>query len=376
MAKLASIIISEVKGEFEGGSALDVNWNYLLQQTAETVLENITPATLQRSTPIYEGLAKESNVFYCPNDVLAPVSLDSPKEDRSYEYKLPKDFYNTERDCFTIEYVNGVRYLLSRHSEMSDLIVINKMEEVGDINGDPDDIAVNKNKYITGEASIEATFTTFNTNIKETLDTPLDISEHITDGRVVLPVYIENGSEINSIEIYLKTDDSNYYRFVFVVDNNLKDQAWNFVPFKMEDVVVNGSPDPSNITSWTLAYMMADGASQKILTDRISIENKPLFKFRYFSDRMFIDGSTGMWKDTVQAENYDKVNLDKFELGIFHYELCKLVSQNSSEANENEKRFDNQLTRKYQQYEAENPSSQKLVTYNVMPDVPFDHDVI
>ena len=61
-------IISDVKQDFEGGTSFAVDWNSMVRQGVENMLDEVYPETLKRRVPIYGGLASEVNMYYCPTD--------------------------------------------------------------------------------------------------------------------------------------------------------------------------------------------------------------------------------------------------------------------------------------------------------------------
>lgn len=76
---LASQIVSQVKGEFEGGNSLNVDWDTLLQRAMEEVLKKAHPHTLTRTTPLYGGLTDQDNTFISPTDVFLPHGIYTPR---------------------------------------------------------------------------------------------------------------------------------------------------------------------------------------------------------------------------------------------------------------------------------------------------------
>ena len=80
---------------------------------------------------------------------------------------------------------------------------------------------------------------------------------------------------------------------------------------------------------------------------------------------MFVDGTTGAWKDTITVG--DSINLNRHAAGLIHYEAVVLIAQNSSFVSlsaQELKNFTDQLKRKYEAYWSRFPSSEESLSYS------------
>lgn len=364
--------ISDLKAEFEGGSSLSVDWYGLLRRGGENLLDHINPETLKRTVPIYGGLTRYLQIYYCPADLEVPSRLYSNSEQTAYfDYLPPAQFYaratyfNNCRDKFTIEYINGVRFIVVYHPINGTILTLDEMEEVGTITGV--DLTVNTYNILPGAtASLQGTFTDSSYTISDDLDTALDISD-LLNGVAIVPAYWDTAGDVEYVKLILKTDDSNYYTLTSTQDSvgdSFRD-GQNMVRFWLANRVATGTPDSTNIASWELRVKMTTGNSQTVILGKMTIQKNALFFLEYYSNYLFVDGTTGAWKATPAAG--DSINLNRDAAGIHHYETARLVMQGG-------KSFDTELARKYEQYYSRHPSSEMPLSYSIMPDIAIAMD--
>jgi hypothetical protein len=448
--------ISDIKGEFEGGVSLSVDFYAILRRAQNNVLDNVNPETLKRRVAIYGGIIGGIQIYYCPADLKVPCDIyenngrfgNSQVSSGVFHYVPSKEFYSKqEYDKYTIEYINGVRFLVIRHSKTEQSTTIEEMEAVAGITSDQT-LSLNEHDFIYGSASLQRSFsaesgtaftvdastdfltssahgllngervmvfssTTLPTGISartvyfvvnKTADTfqlsltsggtaidltdtgtgthkwhvatqnevsktitAIDISDYL-NGAVLFPTVFTNAFNINRVEFVLETDTENYYTLTSTADSigdNFID-GQNIIRFGMAGVTTTGTPTNTNITKWRLRVVLKDGATAQIVVlDKLTIQKSAHYLLEYYSNRMFIDGTTGAWKDTPVAG--DSINLDRDARGIIHYEAVILIGQNStyiSLSAQDLQNFSDQLRRKYTSYNEDHPSSAEPISYN------------
>lgn len=166
MSILITQLISDIKSEFEGGAALSVDYYAILRRAADNVLDNLSPDTLKRRLAVYGGLANNLHIYYCPADLEAPSDIyendgrfgNQQTSTRTFHYVPPAIFYaKLEYDKYTIEYINGVRFVVIRHTEAPASTIIEEMEAVAGITSDQT-LSLNEHDYIYGTAALQRTF--------------------------------------------------------------------------------------------------------------------------------------------------------------------------------------------------------------------------
>lgn len=373
-----SQLISDVKGEFEGGVSLSVDWDTLIRRAVENVIDNCRPETLKRRVPIYGGLARDLFIYYCPADVLVPSDLYTNDGRRKFKYQPPKTFYTREEyDKYTIEYVNGVRFLVVRHNTNQGAITIDAMDAVGTKTGGSP--ALNEHNFLSGGAAVEATFTDAGVEFGDNI-TAIDITDYLR-GVAIMPVYISDATKLSSLELRLKTSDAAYYKILSTSDSigDYFVNGWNLVRFQLSSRAQVGSPNSASIVEWSVIGRATTGESITLIFDKLTLQKFAPYYLQYYSNRAYIDGSTGaLWKAAVESAQNDQVNLDRDVQGILHYELCLLVQQAGTFDNVDgnaTKRFDAQLRRKYQAYWSVHPSDEEPMSYSKSPEIDMSQDV-
>jgi len=373
----ASTLVEDVQGEFEGGNSLSVDWDILIRRAVENLMDNCRPETLKRRVPIYGGLAQEVYMYYCPTDVLVPSDVYSNDGLRKFSYVPSAVFYrNLDENTYTIEYINGQRFLVVRHNQTVASLTIDTMETLGTKTGGS--AALNSHNFIVGSGSIQATFTDAGVTLSDTLSTSLDIEDYLK-GVVLLPTYIPTADNLVSIEIQLLSSVGNYHKVISTADSigDYFIDGWNIVKFDMANKTTSGSPT-NTITSWKIIGTTASGTTMTLIFDKFTLQKFNPYYLEYYSNRVFISGTTGaFWQSTVSYSQDDKINVDRDTSGILHYELCLLVTQSSTfDAVDGQasKRFEGQLRRKYEAYWSSHPSSEAPLSYSKSPEIDISMD--
>lgn len=360
--------ISDLKAEFESGAGLSVDWYSILRRAGNNMLDNIYPDTLKRVVPIYGGLTQDLIAYYSPEDVLTPSDLFSPVERRGFKYRASNHlWWKNESKTFSLEYINGKRRILVRAPSRGHMI-IDDMNALGTKTADVP-LSVNEFNFVSGSGAIEGTFSDTLTKIQDSFTTVKDITQYLR-GALIVPLYWDDVKKVASVEFRLETNSGNYYKLTSTVDaigDNFH-VGQNWARFSLTSAVKVGNPNPGSIASWKLFIVMNSGQSQKVVIDQISLHKSQFFNFEYYSNRVFVDGSTGAWKDEPGPNDF--INLDRDAAGILHYEAAILVGRPPV----SEISFADQLQRKYQQYWANHPSTAQPVSYNIMPDLRSDGD--
>lgn len=373
-----SDIISDIKQDFEGGKSLAVDWDSIIRRAVETVIENCKPETLKRVVPIYGGLIRDILVYYCPSDVLVPSMIYGNDGKVLYRYVAPKIFREQQnQDEFTIEYLNGVRFILIRHARTLSELVIDEMEAVGTKTGGTP--TLNTHNFLNGAGAVEATFTDagveFGDDISQT-----DISDYYLRGVALLPSSIPTAANLVSLELRLKTTDADYYSLITTADSisSYIIDGWNQIRFDFANKTTTGTPDPENIVEWSVIGTTTSGKTMTIIFDRLTLQKTAQQYFQYISKNAYIDGTTGVyWKASLETAINDQVNIDRDVRGILHYECCLLVQQSGTfdriDSNAT-RRFEGQLQRKYLNYYAEHPSDSSPISYSISPQIDLGID--
>jgi len=368
-----SVIIEDVKSEFEGGSSLAINWDNTIRRGMENVMDKCRPETLKRRAPLYCGIVQGVSRYYCPTDVLVPTELHTNNDDRTFSYVPPAQFYNKQDDkTFTIEYINGVRFI-SAYSEIDvDALTLDSMDEVGTKTGA--DVSLNTYNIISGTASVQATFTDAGETVSDTFAEEKDISNYL-QGVVVLPVYIPAVADIDSLRVRLLSSAGNYYEVNTSIISSYLIDGLNVLLLDMKTATTLGTPDATVITSWEITGTAGLGKTMTLVFGSFSIEKQSQHFLEYYSNAPYVHGVSGaLWQTSVSKAQNDKVNIDRDVVGMLHYEMCLLVTQASTfdsiDSNAS-RRFEGQLQRKYEAYKDIHPSSERPLSYNIGADIPI-----
>lgn len=372
-----STLISDLKGDFEGGTALAVDWDTIIRRGVENVIDNCRPETLKRRVPLYGAVAKDLFLYYCPPDVLVPSDIYGNDGTRKFTYVPPKTFYiQNNNNTYTIEDLNGARFIIIRHPEVPASLTIDDMDAVGTKTGGTP--TLNEQNFLSGGASVEATFTDVGVEFGDDI-TATDLTEYLR-GIALLPTYIPTADNLVSLELRLKTSDAAYYKILTTqddIDDYIVD-GWNLVRFSLANKQTVGSPSITNITEWSIIGTTASGTTMKLSFGKFTIQKFTPYYFQYYSNRAYVDGVTGaLWKESVESAINDKINFNRDVAGILHFECCLLIQQSGTfdrvDSNATQ-RFDAQLKRKYQAYWSVHPSDEAPLSYSKSPQIDISSD--
>lgn len=375
----SSTLISDVKSEFEGGNSLSVSWDSLVVRAVRNMLQEVRPETLKRTVPIYGGLADEVNMYYCPDNVYVPSDIYF-NFDRTnvFSYTSPRQFHHDQKyNKYTIETINGIKFIMIRHSLGVGSLTIDSMEAVGTKTGGS--VALNSNNYLIGSNSIEATFTDAGITLSDTLTTALDITAYL-NGVVILPAFLSDATKLSSIEIRLETDASNYYSVISTADSigDYFTNGWNMIKFEMGNASETGSPDSTDITQWKIIGTTTSGQTLTIQFDKFTIQKMRAFTFEYYTHAAFVNATTSAkWQTAFSNGRNDSINMPYEAQNILHYELCLLVLQSATFEKVDSamsKKFEGQLRRAYDRYFEVYPSNEEPMSYSISPDIPREAD--
>lgn len=371
-------LISDVQGEFEGGNSLSVNWDSLIRRAVENMLDNCRPETLKRRVPIYGGLASEVGLYYAPANILVPSDLYTNDNERKFKYMPSKTFHTKQfNNSYTIEYINGARFLSVNHNVKQGSLTIDTMEAVGTKTGGSP--ALNAHNKLTGSYSVEATFTDAGVEFGDTI-TAIDITDYLR-GVIIVPAYLSDAIQLSSLEFRLKTDDSNYYSIISTSDSigDFFVDGWNTVKFEMASKTTQGAPTNTNIVERSIIGTTTSGNTLTIPFDKIMLQKFAPYYLEFYSSAPYISGSTGAyWQTTVNSNNNDKINADRDVQGILHYEMCILVDQASTFRAIDRvagNTFKEELARKHQAYWSTHPSSEAPHSYSKSPEIDISQDI-
>lgn len=368
-------LVSQIQSKFEGGSSFTLNWDYVLKEGAQAMIGNISPKKLTFTTAIYGGFVDDNTVYYCPSGVGAPIGIFDKLRRLKYSYIAPNIFEekiakSSSELIFTIQTINGIDFILINGSKATGNLIVNEMDDSSEITAGNVTVSSNTYDYISGGSSLQGTFTDTLTDIGATFDTAQDITDFLF-GVGIIRAKLTNTKNIASIKLILKTDDSNYWTVTATTALDYLVTDWNIIRVPLTDRVPTGTPVATNITKWLLKITMNTGQSQTIILDQIALCSSALYNFKFTSNEIFLDATTGERKNITSNES-DLINLDDQEYEIFKYECCRIVLQETTNEKtksiESEK-FDTELSRKYSLYFAKNPTNELPISYNQSPEI-------
>lgn len=375
-------LVAQIQEKFEGGASFSLNWDYVLKEGAQAMLQNISPKSLIFKTSIYGGFIDDNFVYYCPSDVGAPLGIFDKLKRLKFDYVAPRIFEEltargTSQKLFTIETINGEKFIMINSKEATGILVVNDFDDASEITNGNVTVATNTYDYVSGSSSIQGTFTDTLNEIGADFDTAQDITDFLY-GVGIVRMKLTDETNISSIKLILKTTDANYWTITATTAMDYLIKGWNTVRFSISDRVATGSPVATNITEWALQITMETGETQLIILDQLTLCSSSMYNFKYASNKIFLDHATLERKNETDNVG-DLINLEDDEYEIYKYECCRIVCQQSTTANAKSietSKFDSELGRKYSLYFAKNPSNEMPISYNQSPDIAQSQDFV
>lgn len=354
---------SDIKMEFEGGNSLSIDYYQLLRRAADRMLGEVYPDTLKRVAPIYGGMTSDVFAYYCPSDVLVPTDIYTNDGLRKFTFVPATKFYrSTDTSLFTLEYINGVRFLVTRYANQGGYDTLDAMESLANKTATGVTLSLNTHDKLFGTYSVQGIFTTSNYTISGTFD-EVDITSKLW-GIARIAVNLSSAVNVSNVTLRLHSSDSDYYTMSTSADsiNDKLVDGWNMLRFDMGRRSQTGSPDSTAIIKWTLIFTLS--ASTTIILDSLIVQETEKTYLEYISNLMFVDATTYQWKNEPERDS-DLINLDRDSAQILHYEACRLAGRKSIAG----LNFTDELAREYQQYWEKHPSDAQALTYSISSDV-------
>lgn len=354
---------SDLKAEFEGGTSLSVDWNAIMRRAADRMLGEVFPDTLKRVQPIYGGFTGDVYAYYCPSDVLAPTDIYANDGLRHFTYVPPTKFYrSTDTSLFTLEYINGVRFLVTRFANIGNSTTLDAMEVLSNKTASGVTLSLNTHDVLFGTYSVQGAFTTSAYTISGTFSAT-DITSKLW-GVARIAVNLSSAANVSNIKLRLYSSDTDYFEMSTTTDsiNDYLVDGWNMLRFNMANRSQSGSPDSTAVVKWELVFTLS--ATTTIILDSLIVQDTEKTYLEYISNLMFVDATTKQWKNEPSSDS-DLINLDRDSMQILHYEACRLTGRKSIAG----LNFTDELAREYQQYWEKHPSDAQPLSYNIGSDV-------
>jgi hypothetical protein len=374
MSTNISQIISDAQDDFEGGKSFDINWNSLLRRAAIALLKKIKPESLKRVAPIYGGLTTFLQVYYCPSDMNVPSRIYSYDRSIRFEYVPPAVFYRQgyRNNKFTIESVNGSKFITLRHGLSVGSITLEAFDGTSTTLSSTTTLTRNTFNVLPGSTySLQGSFPSGASTISDTYATPIDISSYLY-GVAILPLFCDTAKNIASIVLSLTDINGNGYSVNSTMDSvgDYLHDGQNMVRFWLQHATITGSPVSTAITNMSLVITLASGTTQTIVLGKLTVQQSQLFFFEYYSNQMFIDKTTGAWKGTPAIGDLANVDEDTYDclLGELEELVIKGNAVDRVDAGE-DGRVQTLLANSYGAYWSNHPSSEKPLTYSIMPEI-------
>jgi len=360
-----SEIIQDAQSELEGGKSAKIDWILASRQAMQALIRNVTPETTNKVVPIYGGLTNQLQIYDCPSDVKTPFRLYATDKSWIAQYVTPQDFYYryNVQFVFTIEYVNGVRYIIARIPVNFGQVLIDDMQDVTNRTG----IVLSPTEYNSlpfYQYGMEGIFSDVDYTTIKTLTMPAVLG-NLSKGIIILPIYFDNASKVSSVKMVLTSSTGNYLTLTNV--ETLRD-GQNYIRIPLANGVSTGSPDLNNILSITYLVQMKTGQTQNVVFGRVTVQKSVLFNFEYESTYLFVT-SAGSWIETPTKSN-DSVNINQDLRNIFHYELCKIAERKIKKNKDGTSGFEKELQLEYEAYFNRHPNKIQNITENVSPNLP------
>ncbi len=206
--------------------------------------------------------------FDCPADfdegyqlLYHDPRLNTPQNE--WEYLMYPDILrktgNSARQLFSFTTINGRNQILMLGSNLNKGFNIDSMDSDDDwaVTGSATGLEVDTFQTYDGIGALRFDIGSSSNGGIERDDFDLDL-ETLFEGHGFIKFWNYMTDEnIDDITLYLKTDDSNYYTIVADAQDNGSDFAedqWTKIGFPMDDALVVGTPDASNITEIKIDY--------------------------------------------------------------------------------------------------------------------------
>jgi hypothetical protein len=302
---------------FVGGTSRSRDIYSVIQRGVYSMLSKIKPKELSITAPIENAVYDNVTKYTAPNNLnrkyilqISELSRGNNVDEFHHNLNLVSNrrigqFRTCDKNMFTIEYNNGVKYL--RTSDIGQttfgrtIHTMNALTENGHWNTDGNIVNLTNDDltFVSGNGSLRFDINnSANTGYIEnfTLE-PFSIEGSLKKGSVFTWIYLPNYNQIQKIKLTLASSLFDYYEISVNSPHNSNDfvTGWNLIKFDLNKAEKFGFENPN--ISRVRIEITSDGVSEikDVRVDNIVLRDGTVFMLQYLSDNIFIETDTRLF---------------------------------------------------------------------------------
>lgn len=352
----------------------------LIDEAIRNLLSKCDPLETKRTNYVEYGVFGNQSRYYVPEDLKNKRVIDIRKQvGRTYRDDYAQtsertfDKYNSTSpylidNHFTIEHVNGRRYLRFADHEDCRVYCINSCDKISDWNtyGSITNLRIDNLNFTQGKGSLRFDIGTGTFGAIEWLSpAPINILKYKQIGSLFLSMYTNKIHDIQSIALKWGSSATDYYSFTITSPHNYIDfvEKWQQLKFPYDDMTVTGTPNDTAISNFRIEFNTTGVEISNVRIDSITINAATLYEIRYYSDWIIRNPQTLEFKSKPTSAS-DEIVLDSDGYELLLLEGSILLAEEVRKDEQEIARFERQLKDKYINFNQDHKSEyEKPIEY-------------
>jgi hypothetical protein len=168
-------------------------------------------------------------------------------------------------------------------------------------------------------------------NVYNSTMTPIDLTAHLNQSTMFWYVYLPTGSSINSVSLSWGSSSSNYWTVIATQNwqGNSFINGWNLIGVPWLGASQTGTPNVKSISYLNASFNYNGQLQTAVHLNQVVSNLGTIFQILYYSKYLFRDATTGIFQETVTADD-NLINLDTDTFPVFFNLLSYYVIQQTS----------------------------------------------
>jgi hypothetical protein len=284
-----------------------------------------------------------------PIETIRIVTLTSPIYNSIYDYSLPVDLkgtkiidirpqanrtlldrylqiYNqdfslgktyTSQPNFTIQYVNGVKFIRVDNNLLPVGVVLSQADTINGngtwaVGDNATNLSQSNLNFVTGGSALAFDISASGTlaSLENSTINAQDLTDYENQAHLFFYVFLPTATDFTSVELRWGSSATNYWYSIQTgtQEGTVFNDGWNLISVPWATAGVIGSPDVTNVTYLKVIYSYNGTAQTGAGLDNITVQLGAITEMEYYSKYLYRDATTSNFQEGITA-NTNIINL-------------------------------------------------------------------
>jgi hypothetical protein len=360
---------ADVAAALHGTTANQIaGFDSMLYRAASSVVDDIDPEETRRTVPLATSVFPDIYDYSCPADLKGSRIIDlrprKPRHATDGAYLRYSQDFDRQKSSMPgsvmaeVRNNNGVKSLRLAVPSTDSVLIDGFDSDAGWTGtGGATSLVTDSNDFVEGTGSLR-----FSANgssvVSKSISPSIDLTAHRWSGGVFCQVKLPTSFTLASVAVRIGSDSSNYFTASVssAFDGTVFKGGWQQLGWLWESMASVGSPDISKIGYAALIFTFT-GSAVPVYADWLFSAAGVSLELEYYSRFLFVDGSTGAFKERPTA-NTDLLNLEGSSYMLYFAKLMQFAVQQQQGENmaADLKVWKEEYEDRFEDYAGKNPS--------------------